>query len=184
MHLSRIPFSSYIDTDNADIFALTRERRRARKAWTACNVGSAKYWGSQEAADRAVERYERWRIEARLESAATRAAAKAHHITKKTRQAATMKPAQMPKLAVLLFELQDGRCYLSGEPFTIMNPPTWEHVLPKSKGGINQRNLLLAGHGPNNAKGNRLPYPCEIIYLDAIMAQIDAKKGLISPNKR
>lgn len=86
-----------------------------------------------------------------------------------------------------LMLLQGGRCYLCDNPMEV--PPSTrpmpghtipartrsrDHVIPKARSGHNRRNQLLACHLCNAAKGPRLPHPCELIYLAAVNAQLDA----------
>lgn len=67
-----------------------------------------------------------------------------------------------------LMRLQRGFCYLCGHPFYASRPPTMEHVTPRAMRGRSHRNVLLA-HAPcNNAKADRAPRPCELIYLEAV----------------
>jgi 5-methylcytosine-specific restriction endonuclease McrA len=69
-----------------------------------------------------------------------------------------------------LNELQGGRCYLCGQRFG-QKPrswPTMDHVEPKSQGGGWSGNVLLAHARCNQAKGDRRPRACEVLYLAAI----------------
>lgn len=51
--------------------------------------------------------------------------------------------------------LQRGRCQYCIRKFTLQEL-TWDHVVPRSKGGTSQReNLVLACHKCNNLKGAR-----------------------------
>lgn len=160
----------YCDYTTAHVFALTRLRRLQRKAWLDAQVGGIRYWGSPDAAAAAAARYEAWRVESQA----------AHRATKEFRRRPpgnlVLDPITFTKMATRLFKIQDGRCYLSGEPFTKTNPPTWEHVMPRCLGGINHRNRLLAGFEANTRKAGRPPYPCELIYLAAVNAILEAQE--------
>lgn len=68
----------------------------------------------------------------------------------------------------LLMRLQKGRCYLCSEPFQAARSETLEHVVPRAMGGRSHRNVLLAHGDCNQEKADRLPRPCERIYLAAI----------------
>lgn len=90
------------------------------------------------------------------------------------------KPPGMPKLKALktsspltarILRLQGPDCYLCG---ATMARPTREHVIPQSKGGKNAGNLLMACQPCNVAKGNRWPYPCELIYVGAVHLRLKA----------
>lgn len=72
-----------------------------------------------------------------------------------------------------LHHCQRGRCYLCNQPFGPRKSRkriTFEHVHPKSRRPPKKRdafNRLLAHEDCNQAKGDRDPYPCELIYLAA-----------------
>lgn len=84
----------------------------------------------------------------------------------------------------VLWQLQGRRCYRCNQIMTALNinhprsPPTdfrtRDHVVPKGGNGGNRGNVLLACEGCNLEKGNRLPWACELIYLAAINAQLEA----------
>lgn len=79
-----------------------------------------------------------------------------------------------------LSEIQGGRCYLCGEMMFDGVPelaPTHDHVKPKSRGEKRRNNLCGAHMICNQAKGDRRPLPCELIYLDAVNAIREAKFG-------
>jgi 5-methylcytosine-specific restriction endonuclease McrA len=65
-----------------------------------------------------------------------------------------------------LYEQQNGRCGLSGEPLE----PNFEvdHIIPFSYGGGNERNnLRLVNRGPNRSRGNRGTDPRDLLrYLE------------------
>lgn len=71
-----------------------------------------------------------------------------------------------------LAKLQGGLCYLCGQ--VMRAEPTREHVVPKARGGKNARNVLAAHQACNLLKADRAPYPCELLYLDALYARLDA----------
>lgn len=80
----------------------------------------------------------------------------------------------------LIVRHQKNRCYLCGSNFSKRNTPTREHVKPVSLGGKNDFNVLAACKDCNAKKGNRMPYPCEAIYLAATyvkLAGIDRKRS-------
>jgi 5-methylcytosine-specific restriction endonuclease McrA len=68
-----------------------------------------------------------------------------------------------------LHQRQSRRCYLCG--FKMQRGLTRDHVWPKAAGGRDAGNILLAHARCNGSKGDRLPYPCELIYRDAIYQQ-------------
>lgn len=53
---------------------------------------------------------------------------------------------------------QQGRCHICGEPMSWDDParyPTWDHIIPRSKGGSNRTaNLALAHLTCNRRKAN------------------------------
>lgn len=74
--------------------------------------------------------------------------------------------------------MQGGKCFLCGFRLPRRYPaqmpdneparPTDEHVVPKCAGGRGPWNLLLAHRKCNNLKGNRHPYPCELLLLASV----------------
>lgn len=54
--------------------------------------------------------------------------------------------------------------------------PNLEHVWPTSRGGTDTLwNQVAAHHDCNVAKADRLPYPCEVIFLEAVRARLNPK---------
>lgn len=80
----------------------------------------------------------------------------------------------------VLFLRQGERCYLCATTFRgatgrVVRGDTnasisRDHVFPRSGNGGTVSNLLLAHKRCNGSKGDRWPYPCEVIYLAAIYA--------------
>lgn len=65
------------------------------------------------------------------------------------------------KKKCILFEQQDGLCPYTGKPLgdALSADLTFDHIFPKSKGGISElRNLVLTHKTTNSRKGERLPY--------------------------
>lgn len=86
----------------------------------------------------------------------------------------------------ILMAIQGGECFLCGDWMVkttslapngrVLTSPlmrTRDHVVPKHRGGPNRRNVLLAHHRCNGVKGDRLPYPCELIYLAGVNARLE-----------
>lgn len=77
-----------------------------------------------------------------------------------------------------LFQLQGGVCYLCPAPMRARNghqtrdDATRDHVVPKRRKGRDVGNILAAHRSCNEAKGDRAPYPCELIYLEAVNARL------------
>lgn len=76
--------------------------------------------------------------------------------------------ARCPHKFWRVWDAQAGRCFLCPDDFTPDDWPTWEHVRPRSTGGDRRGNVLLAHSDCNNRKGRRDAYPCEMIFLVAI----------------
>jgi hypothetical protein len=81
--------------------------------------------------------------------------------------------------ALDLANRQHHRCYLCGDRFKHAPPRgrqsepkirTRDHVFPRRVRGGGDANILLAHDDCNQAKGDRWPYPCEVIYLAAVYA--------------
>lgn len=71
-----------------------------------------------------------------------------------------------------IFHAQAGRCFLCPQPFTDDDWATVEHVKPRALGGMTPGNVLLAHASCNQAKDNRPPHPCEVLYLQAVNLQL------------
>lgn len=70
---------------------------------------------------------------------------------------------------------QGDDCYLCGGPFPRHDvdamdaaSPSLDHVRSRYHGNSLHRNTLIAHRVCNTRKGHRRPYPCELIYLDAV----------------
>lgn len=92
--------------------------------------------------------------------------------------------AKVRPLMQHLAQEQDNACSLCGEPldFAATGPlaPTYEHVMPRSKGGANHRNRLVAHRRCNANKSDSLPTGCEILLLDAVNTRV----YLLDPARR
>lgn len=77
------------------------------------------------------------------------------------------------RLASSLRSVQSNRCSICGEVFGLA-ATSLDHVLPRSRGGGNKGNLLLAHDACNKRKRNRLPTGCQLILLDYVNAEIAA----------
>jgi hypothetical protein len=94
--------------------------------------------------------------------------------------------------ARFLLEWQNDLCYLCGRP-VLKRPvkkaskeardlyPIREHVNPKSNGHGRWGNTLISHNRCSNLKGDRRPYPCELIYLEAANLALKAA-GLEAPS--
>jgi hypothetical protein len=85
-----------------------------------------------------------------------------------------------PKLYAGLLCAQDNKCYLCGKKFPplgeiceFVDQPSFDHVVPKSKKGYFYGNVVLSHRKCNVKKGNRRPYPCELIYLASSRYRLD-----------
>ena len=52
-------------------------------------------------------------------------------------------------------ESQGQKCIYCEAPFTPDNPPTFEHIIPKSKGGLDEPSNCAASCGPCNRERGR-----------------------------
>lgn len=81
---------------------------------------------------------------------------------------------------IALFELQGGLCYLCGGVMGVHrlgadqrpDDATRDHVRPRKRRGGDVDNLLAAHRVCNEAKGHRDPYPCELLYLEAVSLRL------------
>jgi len=84
-----------------------------------------------------------------------------------------------------LYGAQLGDCFLCGVALGQIADCTREHVWPRHPTGRDMaafrerggrtgsvKNELLAHRPCNMRKGNRLPHPCEVIYLEAVNARL------------
>ena len=51
-----------------------------------------------------------------------------------------------------------------------------DHVVPKVRSGTEGGNLVLAHPGCNNQKRDRLPHPCELVYLAAVNLRLGLQR--------
>jgi 5-methylcytosine-specific restriction endonuclease McrA len=111
------------------------------------------------------------------------------------------KQGNLPRL-VVIYNLQDGHCYLCGGkmPYPAKKRPpdpkqaaSLDHVVPKNPWDRDRacrqirRNSLVAHHGCNNRKHNRMPYPCEILHLELVnekLAEIEIRAKFAYEEKR
>ena len=63
------------------------------------------------------------------------------------------KTGYTPPRKEILLEQQEGRCHYCKDPLEIEDA-TWDHVIPKSKGGKRGSNLVVACKRCNSAKGD------------------------------
>jgi len=81
----------------------------------------------------------------------------------------------------LLLEAQNNHCGICGTrlpPFKgvmladPMTRPTIDHVVPRSKGGRNYRNIVAAHERCNNRKADRMPTGCELLWLNVVNSKL------------
>jgi 5-methylcytosine-specific restriction endonuclease McrA len=76
------------------------------------------------------------------------------------------------------YRVQGGICAICGGRMPPLddyhgNPPSREHVIPKSWGGRDcLGNIVAAHHRCNMRKANRRPTGCELIWLQAVNARL------------
>lgn len=105
-----------------------------------------------------------------------------------------LRPGAQPEMRSLMermIDAQQGRCILCWTMIDMeadFDPsapakPSFDHVLPRSLGGANEGNRLIAHRHCNTDKGNRRPTGCELVWLAAVnarlapAAEIPATKG-------
>jgi len=52
--------------------------------------------------------------------------------------------------------------------------PTFDHVVPRSRGGGNHRNKIAVHLDCNNRKADRMPSGCELLMLDVVNTRVVA----------
>lgn len=85
-----------------------------------------------------------------------------------------------------LMRAQAGCCYLCCRMFGADLIPTVDHVVPRSRGGPNAGNVLLACSPCNQQKADRMPTKEEAAILLAINLHISEKRrgSIITPDPR
>jgi len=72
----------------------------------------------------------------------------------------------------LLLIAQGRRCYICHIKFSGLVSPTQDHVVPRSRGGREVENVLLACSECNNQKGDAMPKSRYLLYLAKINAKL------------
>lgn len=152
---------SYCSITNAEVFALTRQRRcehrEARRQAYIAVYGPTRYLYPSPLAVTPKPLADQFPI-AR---------------TAFRREMALMKARKRDRLLVA----QCGCCYLCGSAFgRDIGEPTEDHVRPRSSGGGRERNILLACQPCNGAKANRHPTQRELATLARINAILDGEE--------
>lgn len=85
-----------------------------------------------------------------------------------------------------LMKAQAGCCYLCLRLFGDDRLPTVDHVIPRSRGGMNSGNVLLACSPCNQQKADRMPTEAETSALLAINLHISNKRpgAVLTPQAR
>lgn len=83
---------------------------------------------------------------------------------------------QAEALRAVLFTAQGGMCGLCGHAMTLdRDSPThrasFDHVIPRSAGGQERDNLILAHNQCNSNKANDIPTGCELVWLFVVIAK-------------
>lgn len=176
---------TFCDMTNADVFALTRERRvrdaaRAQEraqllerygetvyvrpaAPRAPNMPMGPPGGTGAVRRRFLAQREAFRLAQRVAKL---------HISRIRRKA--------------LLKAQEGACYLCRGDFTERNGPSFDHVLPRALGGQTPGNVLLAHIRCNQAKSDRNPTRAELAYLQTVnlrLADILEEAGIYAPRR-
>jgi 5-methylcytosine-specific restriction endonuclease McrA len=86
---------------------------------------------------------------------------------------AQIKSYKRGKLRDRLHQAQRGRCAWCGGTFQ-GDKPTFDHVIPRAKGGAHRDNVVLAHFRCNQERDDRLPTGCELIVLAVIRARYEA----------
>jgi hypothetical protein len=143
--------------------------------------------GSKAAAERAIAETKVLRahdraVQARLEKqmrAVDAAGATVATFKRKDRLRPRAKgPSLIPKLIQKIADIQGGRCVHCGgaldHSLSRFNPlrPTYEHVIPRARGGKNVGNRLVAHLVCNGEKGDSMPTGCELVWLLAVNARL------------
>lgn len=152
----------FCDVTNAEVFALTRQRRQeAAERRRRLNGETFYFFGTSHEFDPAYTK-----------------GGKRNGIRKKRPAAPLMSQPFLSEDKIKgrlkrLYDLQGGDCYICEKPFTADFGATEDHVVPKALGGKNDKNILLA-HAPcNHKKGDRMPSYKERRYLASVNYAIE-----------
>ena len=69
--------------------------------------------------------------------------------------------------------MQNNRCPLCGGIFG-SGPVTFEHVLPRARGGGNRGNLVVTHDRCNKIRADAMPSGCLLLWLDVVNARLAA----------
>lgn len=182
--------STYVETTDRDLFALTRLRRRELQALRdGFGLTTLRYRGPSFEFDPARVWMGKDTLvigRARRKNAkkvATRARKAQRHCFKKPE---ILRPYYL-SLAMFnrLLAYQEGRCYLCGEAFTDEDFATQDHVVPRAKGGKHAGNILLAHSHCNGLKGDRDPNERELACLAEIKRRFAAEPApVVEPSDK
>lgn len=157
----------YLDLTNADVFALTRQRRIEAIAEKRAHL-FGKY-GPTIYGVRAVIDFKAAR------AAAEDAKAKEKRLSSRARYRSERRTIRDKRCGSLMWA-QGGLCYLCAAPFSEDMPPTLDHVMPRSGGGRDYGNLLLACEPCNNRKGARMPTRRESAILRLVNVALERQR--------
>lgn len=160
---------SYLDWDNRQLFALARERRReANAARVAVQPPTVRY---------SVRDFPPPCADPHVAPCPLRGSRPAYRYRKPGNGLHGLVPASV---FLTLWELQDGCCYLCAKPFVEDDWATRDHVVPRSKGGEDGGNTLLACGACNTWKADSDPTPCELLYLAGVNLRFMSVFNLVS----
>lgn len=81
-------------------------------------------------------------------------------------------PTKEGSLMCRMLAAQGDVCGICG--IKLRRNPSFDHVVPRCRGGGNVGNRIVAHIACNNRKGDRAPNGCELVMLAAVNAQIAA----------
>jgi 5-methylcytosine-specific restriction endonuclease McrA len=76
------------------------------------------------------------------------------------------------RMRAKLYIAQHGNCGICGRKLKSLAHCTIEHVVPRALGGRSDGNRVVAHRSCNEAKGDREPNGCELIWLSAANARL------------
>ena len=96
------------------------------------------------------------------------------------------KPDKLNKLMTLMIATQQNQCILCGGHLEINKElrsdhplrPSFDHVVSKSKGGLDRGNRIAAHRHCNSIKSDRDPTGCELIWLEVVNHAIERQSYL------
>lgn len=140
-------------------------------------VSPAEYALVETQAERDARRYAEWVARGKPPSPPATTPPK-----RRLRPKARTVPIELSRMIDRIAMAQDMLCAGCCEPLDLDTDDqegraSLDHVVPRSRGGGNERNLVAMHRRCNGLKDNRMPTGCELIWLDAVNVRLFPTPG-------